>query len=754
MARLLIFGYIFLIFPGTSILGDNGEDLFEIPRLKNPILFDGKLDEPAWDELDPLPVFMYSPNYASSPSEKSEFYVTYDHEYLYLGGRLFYTEGATVIATSKKRDALDPGNDYLGILLDTFNDNENALGFQTSPTGLRSDFSIDNDAQAMFEFMPFNNSWNTFWDVKTTLEDSLWQVELRVPFSSLRFQDKDGQVIMGMTVWRYIASKQEIIISPLVSNKLGRFSPWKPSQAQKIVLHDVYRKNPLYITPYVLGGLEQYSEKNETALSYLTENDYKLNAGLDIKYGLTSNLTLDLTVNTDFAQVEADDQQVNLTRFSLFFPEKRQFFLERSSIFDFKTGFYDQLFYSRRIGLHEGEIVPIYGGVRLIGRQGKWDLGLMDMQTAANEYIDEDTDSLAMVESTNFGILRVRRQIFNPKTYIGSILTSKIDINGNYNLNIGMDGIFNLFSNDYLTLNYSHTFEGIELNNNQVLDHGKIYFDWARRTDVGFGYNFNFIRAGQFYNPEMGFEMFEDYTSGWAELRYGWVNNKPDKKILKHQFFVMSLLQKRNRDFNTDISFIAPGWFFSTKKGFSGFLTLMKNYENPLDTFELSDEVYFSPDVYRYTTWNGQFSTPANKLLALQAAWAIGTYYDGRILTLGPNRLTLRPSSSVNFSLDYQYNLIYISERQQRFVSHLARLRTEFTFSTKLSLMIFFQYTSHEKFGINNIRFRYNPREGNDLYLVYNEFYNTHLKREIPHLPFTDTRSILLKYTYTFLLNK
>ncbi len=192
---------------------------------------------------------------------------------------------------------------------------------------------------------------------------------MRIPLSSLRFQDLDGKVTMGLIVWRYIAHLNEFDTYPPIQQNWD-MSFFKPSQAQNVVFEGIESSRPLYITPYAIGGFGQENVLNDAETEWIRKDEPELNAGLDIKYGLTSNMTLDLTLNTDFAQVEADDQMINLTRFSLFFPEKRQFFLERASIFDFNTGVSNTLFYSRRIGLNEEEIIPIIGGARLIGRQG------------------------------------------------------------------------------------------------------------------------------------------------------------------------------------------------------------------------------------------------------------------------------------------------------------------------------------------------------------------------------------------------
>ena len=750
------------MFPFSILLASSVQDTLIIHKSEAVISFDGKCDEDAWTQVSPLPLLMYTPNHGNNPSEKSEIFVTYDDEYFYLAGRLYYANGAEIQATSKKRDAFDRGNDYLGILFDTFNDNENALCFETNPEGIRQDYSIANDGLPLMDGPPMNQAWNTHWEVKTTVENNIWQVEMRIPFSSLRFQDVNGNVKMGMTVWRYIANKQETDLFPLISDKFGRFGMMKPSQSIKILLKGVKRKNPVYVTPYVLGGFEQTHELNDAKNGYLRNDNPKLTAGLDLKYSLTSNLTLDLTANTDFAQVESDDQMVNLTRFDIFYPEKRQFFLERSSILEFNSGFNNVLFYSRRIGLHEGSIVPIYGGMRVIGRAGKWDIGALDMQTAGINYTIPDADSTYRVNSTNYGVMRLRRQVINPRSYAGGILTSKADINGNYNLNAGLDAILNVFGNDYITVNYAQTIDNHQPAEFNPWNSSKTYINWDRRTQVGFGYSFYLSHAGKYYDPQMGFEMSTDYSSSFSEVGYGWASNDETKSILRHRLFLINWIQKRNNGFGTDFWWIIPSWTIDTKKGYSGTIMLMNRYENPVDTFKLSDNAYFAPGVYRFLNLNTFFSTPQNKLFSLMAGVEVGTYYDGYILSLGsgmmtpggPSMITARLSSSLKLGLDYQYNIVNIPARNQHFESHLARIKTEFTFTTKLSLLMYFQYSSNDNFGIDNIRLRYNPKEGNDLYLVYNDGYNTSLDRFTPALPSFDTRTILLKYTYTFIFNK
>jgi hypothetical protein len=740
-----------LISAGTaSVSGQGGENYLEIPKMTGKINFDGICDEPLWDNLSNIPMTMFKPNHGSKPTERSDIFVTFDDEYLFIGARLSYQNGSTIRSTTKKRDGAEGGSDNFGILLDTFNDNENALCFETNPSGLRSDFTIGNDAQVPMGMMPFNRSWDTFWEVKTNIIDKVLHIEFRIPFTSLRFQETDGKVIMGMSIWRQISSKQEWTNFPDISNEFGNFGVWKPSQAHKIILEGIKRKNPVYIKPYLLGSFEQSHELNETATAYKVNNNPKLTAGLDVKYSLTSNITADLTLNTDFAQVEVDDQMVNLTRFSLFFPEKRQFFVERSSIFTIQTGYLDQVFYSRRIGLHEGEIVPIIGGARVVGRAGKWDFGFLDMQTTDFDYSDPDTDSVTHLYSANHGVLRLRKQVFNETSYAGGMVTSKIDAMGNYNINTTADMILNPFKNNYITTNYVHTFDNSVQYTGNPLNHAKFHFDWKNRATVGLNYDFTFARAGEHYDPRMGFEQMENYTQFFGQTGYGWVYNDENKKILRQSVMAWAWVNKDNDDWRTFLSTYSVGYNFTFKNGFGGWLDVFRHQDYLTEQFSLSDDVFFQAGSYNYYNFETGFTTPSNRLISFNYMLMMGEYYDGTYIDLTPAQVNFRISSNVNFGLSYRYSQVDIRDRDQHFKSHIVRLKSEFTFTTKLSLLMYFQYSSNEKFGVNNIRFRYNPREGNDLYLVFNGDYNTNLTRVYPELPAMNRTLFTIKYTYTF----
>ncbi len=328
--------------PPTAVL-----DILKLPRTERivirrvagPIALDGRIDEPGWAGLLPLCLVMQTPTFGEACSERTEALLGYDDEFIYVAGRLLDREPDKIQAPTRKRDAMVATSDWFGVLFDSFNDKENSLAFFTTPAGLRFDAAVFRDGQlGTTQDMPMNLSWNTFWDVAVARSGEGWFVEMRIPLSSLRFQAQGGDVVMGVTVFRWISRRNETDVFPAIPKNWGDMSAWKPSQAQETVWPGLRPRRPVYLTPYVLTGYEHTYELNDDETAYLEASGPKLELGLDFKYGLTGNLTFDATVNPDFAQVEADDVQVNLTRFSLFFPEKRLFFQERSSNFDYNMG--------------------------------------------------------------------------------------------------------------------------------------------------------------------------------------------------------------------------------------------------------------------------------------------------------------------------------------------------------------------------------------------------------------------------------
>ncbi|MDF1559869.1 MAG: DUF5916 domain-containing protein [Bacteroidales bacterium] len=709
---------------------------YHVPRLPVELNFDGIPDEAAWQIIDELPLHVLAPVFGAEPSEKTSLKIAYDDIYLYVGGFFYYDDPGDMRAVGKKRDYDMPTTDWLGVILDTYFDRENTVMFWTNPNGVRSEGTTKNDMADPIN--DYNFSWNTFWDVATSINDSGWSTEMRIPFSSLRFQTKENETVMGLTFVRYIPTAGEWLTFPVISPEIA-FSHMKASQTAPVILEGIRPKKTVYITPYVTGGMGQTNDLNEGGTGYKMSTKAKFDAGLDLKYSLTSNLTLDLTVNTDFAQVEADDQKINLTRFSLWFPEKRVFFLEKSDVFDFSFLGGNNLFYSRRIGLSEGHPVRIYGGARLTGRVNKWDLGIMDMQTAAFEEKPGE----------NFGVIRAKRSILNTNSYLGTMVTSRLGTDGSYNMAYGLDGQLKVIGDEYLTVRWAQSFENDSVNRIFDWSPSRLMLNWARRRQQGFAYDLVYTWSGDQFNPGIGFELKDNYH-GWRTItQYGWLPGEEASlryhKIMLTAYTFWNTATRLRETVNGMMT-----WSFEGKSGNSGNANINWFLEDIRDTLTLgNDQASVLPGRYSFAYISAAYNTNYAHALSASLTAEAGRFYDGTKISLYAAP-TINIGTDIDLGLTYYFDFVNFPGRNSRFVNHIAGLKGLWTFTTKTSLIAFIQYNTAIDRVVSNLRFRYNPREGNDFYLVWDEGLNSDPTREIPRLPLTSGRTILLKYTYTF----
>ncbi|MEX0945159.1 MAG: DUF5916 domain-containing protein [Balneolaceae bacterium] len=738
--RLLII-LIILNYTIVQTISAQTESPIPITRITEAIELDGLSDEPAWQSVEAFPMVMHEPIFRAEPSEKTVMLAAYDNDYFYFAMRAYDSEPDEIRGNVLFRDRFG-SDDYFEVMIDTFNDNENAVVFATNPAGIRRDVAISNDATGQVGSW-LNADFNTFWDVAVTVNEEGWFVEMRIPFSSLGFQEKDGEVIMGLSLHRIIVRKTERAIFPAIEPNTN-FAYLKPSRMQKVVLEGVESNSPVYVRPYVLGGFDRIATLQEGGSEYGFDHNRMTEAGLDVKYGLTNNLTLDLTLNTDFAQVEADDQQVNLTRFSLFFPEKRQFFQERSGLFEFRTGGQSRLFHSRRIGLTDsGEIVRILGGARVVGKVGAWDLGVLNMQT----------DDLGTQQSENFGAIRLRRQVFNPFSYAGAIATSRIGADGQYNMAYGVDGSFRLYGDDYFSFQWAHTLderEGANLDWSPDQS-GRFSGLYEKRLEDGIGYRTGLVWSGPDYNPGLGFIQRTDFTQMNQELSYTYRHSE-DSRFIRNSVEAEADIFYRNEDGSIETIELESEWSFLLKSGAEGSIGLKRTYEDLLVPFSLDENTIIREGDYTFYQVIADYSMSRAGLFRLRVNGQAGAFYDGNGYTI-----TVRPTWSVSphLELEGSYNFVSVrfSNRDQTFNSHLARLRLGVPFNTQISTNIYLQYNSVIDSFSTNARFRYNFSEGHDLWIVYNEEMNTVTRQfALPEMPRSKFRAFMVKYTYTFIL--
>ncbi|WP_437316486.1 DUF5916 domain-containing protein [Sorangium sp. So ce385] len=700
-----------------------------LSRLTGQVEIDGVVDEAAWQAIAPVPTIVYWPAFGSAPSEVTEIRVAYDDGHLYLGARLRDSDPSEVRANSLSRDE-DVGDDSVGLIVDPFNDDATALSFYTMPTGARVDGTITGDLASGEP----DWSWNGHWEAAARRTSDGWSAEMRIPFSTLGFQSETGRVTMGLSVVRWLARQNERHVWPHVPPKwFNAYS--KPSKLRDVALTGVVPRRALYITPYALVG---YSVSTPPEAAHRPVRDIETavyNAGVDAKYGVTSELTLDLTVNTDFAQVEADDEQINLTRFPLFAPEKRQFFLERAGIFEFKFNLSGdgRLFHSRRIGLAEGEPVAILGGARLAGRVGRWDIGALDMQTARSDALP----------SENFGVLRLRRQLDDPLSTVGGMLTSRVGLDGRYQLAYGLDSTVHVVADEFLTLKWAQSLRSArpaapdEAEPARPIDSGRAVALWERRRGEGFSYRAELSWAGDDFDPGMGFEPYQGYRSAEVYSSYSWLLDA-GSPVAEAWLDTRVQAYQRNSDDLIESALLSPMFGLTLASGDALEVLSRHRHEAVREPLVLDGGIEVPEGRYLFHRAGAWLTMPAARRLRCDVTLEGGEFYDGHsfsaLLSPGWN-----PSPHFSLGGDYQIEAIRFPARDVALDAHIARVRLKLAFDIHASLSAFLQYSSLTDRTSVNVRLRHHVREGTDLWLVYDERAGGETAHE---------RTLLLKYTH------
>ncbi|MBZ0198617.1 MAG: carbohydrate binding family 9 domain-containing protein, partial [Ignavibacteriaceae bacterium] len=442
-------------------------------RTINPPEIDGFVTDSVWQKAIPITDFtQHEPIPGNPPSFKTTVRILYDEDNIYVSFFCYDDEPSKIIARELKLDGKWSGDDNVAIFFDTFNDDRNAYWFGTNPLGMRDDILLTGNHG-------MNESWHGVWDVRSAATDSGWSTEMVFPFSTFKFYDIEKQ-IWGINFYRKIQRFNEEVQWEGYAANQNFFNP--AYGGTLLGIKGIKRGTPIYLKPFVTGG----AQLNADAKNYVHK------PGLDIKYGITETLSLDLTFNTDFAQVESDRARINLTRFPLFFPEKRDFFLEGSSVFSFSLGGNNNLFYSRRIGLSKGEEIPIIGGAKLVGRTKGAEIGIIDMQTSRK----------GIEPTTNYGVGRVKFDLLE-KSYAGFFIANKYSKEGFNRVYAGdAEFVFSDFLGDKNLIIGAGVAKSDEKNGMDNSWAGKIYIDYP--NDLIDQYmSYSFIQES--FNPSIGF---------------------------------------------------------------------------------------------------------------------------------------------------------------------------------------------------------------------------------------------------------
>ena len=670
-------------------------------RATGPLVLDGALDEAAWATAPMAQHFVQSDPREGQPATfDTEVRVLYDDDSLYFGVFAKDAEPSRIIVNDLKKDYNTEGSDGFRIILDTFHDERNGYQFVTNPAGAKWDAQVSNEGRET------NANWDGIWEVATRITETGWMAEIRIPFRTLKFNGADAQT-WGMNFERKV-------------RRLNEDSFWSPIPR----IYDITRVS-LAGTVDGLRGLrpgrnirvKPYALTSSNTVGRLgTDGDF--DAGLDVKYGVTSGLTWDFTVNTDFSQAEADEQQINLSRFSLFFPEKRDFFLENSGIFQFGAGGGGfggfggggdmRLFFSRRIGLSDaGAAVPILAGTRLTGRQGAYSIGVLNMQQR----------SLGAVPAANFTALRLRRDLL-ANSDIGAVLLNKEVDGPGFNRVAGLDANFRFGPSVSLNAYGAKTFSP----ETTVLPQGNDYtMRVAGRYDGRvWQTNGRFDTIGARFNDEMGFvpRLGVNNAFLFAGRRFrpalisSWVREiRPHWQVDSYIRQDGGGLESRNQDFHLPFAFQDGG---SMELGVNPHVEVVRS---PF-TINSSRGVRVNPGRYEFNEYFMFWNTNSAARVSFNNRYSIGRFYDGyrRAYTFGPS---VRLNENFNASLNLQINDIVVSTGS--FVSKLLTTRVNYNFNTKMFVNALVQYNSDNQQWTSNLRFNIIHRPLSDFFLVYNE---------------------------------
>jgi drug/metabolite transporter (DMT)-like permease len=701
-----------------------------LPRLTGPIRVDGRSDDAAWQSVATLPMTVYLPTFRGAPAERTDVRVAYDDDALYVVIDAWESHPGGVRASTMIRDDDGPG-DFVNVLLDTFGDRQNAVNFSTTPGGNRNDWTISNDAQSASSLSP---AWNGAWDLATRRDADGWHAEFRIPFSTLRFDARDGRVEFGLSVNRLASHSNERVTFPAIEPS-APLALWKPSRFQRVVVENIRASRSVRVTPYGVAGLQGMRAPDPASSPWA--RDDVLEAGGDLKVAVTPNVTLDLTANTDFAETEVDDQRVNLTRFPLLYPERRPFFVERSGTFEVRTGDTDLLFNSRRVGLTpSGEPVRLLGGARVVGQVRGWDIGVFDAQTGRTPAGTRE----------NLGVLRVRRGVLNARSWVGMMLTSRIASDSSQ-MALGADGDVYLGGDDYISFSLAALAGDVGAGPDRgILPRGAMRLLAERRRNRGLWYRTGLSTTGARYAPALGYVERSDAVRPAAEFGYGRVVTGAGHVVRSS---LATSFAYRNAAETFEGSTATAAVALELPGG--GVWTLMATHQNDDLLLPFTPTTGTSVPAGRHTAVFAQLAltAPTGPRAVVGGSLRAGEYYDGSLysLLLTPE---WRASAHLRVAAELQLDRLDFPVRGQREWSKLVRLRVLASASPRLSLSAVVQANSLAHLATANLRLRYNMREGHDVWVVYSHHENLDRNRINPPAPGTARAGLLVKYTRSF----
>ncbi len=691
--------------PDVSAPYDAGRPMVRAIRLTELLRLDGTLDERVYQTAPSASEFVQQvPKDGMAATEKTDVWVMFDAENLYIAARCWDSAPPEKwVADEYRRDTVQlKQNDGFGVALDTFYDRRNGFAFYTNPFGARADYAITD------EVADFN--WNPVWDVRPGRFDGGWTVEMQVPFKSLRYKSGSEQV-WGVQFRRIVRRKNEwAYLTRVPSSVAGPIGLTKVSFGGNLTGLDLPAANTnVELKPYATS--RSTTDLTKTPAIW---NKGATDIGVDAKYGVTASLTADFTYNTDFADVEVDQQQVNLTRFSLLFPEKREFFLEGGGLFDFgraTSGLLQRpvatapiLFFTRRIGVESGGVVPVDFGARLTGKVDRWSIGALNIQTGDSPTVN--------VPATNFTALRVKRNVLR-RSSIGAIFTNRSHSSASpgsnqvYGVDTGLS-----FAQDFNFSGYLARTRTPGLTGNDTSYQAELAYVPDR-----YGFQFAHLFVGDDFNPEVGFLQRSDFRSTFVAARF---SPRP-----------RSIQSVRKFTFQGNLNYISNGaGALETRQEQAQFITELensdqltleatRNYELLVRPFAIARNVTIPVGAYPFSGSLVSYMLGAQRRLSGTVSMERGNFYSGTITALGfaTGRFAVTP----RFSLEPSARVNRVVLPQGRFTTKLFLNRADYAFTTRMFVSTLLQYNSANRQFSTNLRFRWEYRPGSEFFFVYTD---------------------------------
>jgi hypothetical protein len=668
---------------------------------------DGVLDDEVYQLVPASSGFIQQePKEGAPATDDANVWVLYDDNNLYISARLFQDPKA-IVATEMRRDSRElTRNDNFALVLDTFLDHRSAFFFYMSAAGGMFDGLITEESQN-------NREWNTVWDGRTGRFEGGWTAEFSIPFRSLRYAPGRDQT-WGINFRRIMIAKNELHTLAPVPASYGPAGVQRMSLAATLTGLQVPTAGRNFeIKPYALSSVT-----TDKLTSPAKSNDPKGNIGFDMKYGVTRGLNLDVSYNTDFAQVEDDEQQVNLTRFSLFFPERRDFFLEGQGIFTFggvrldgtsSGGNVPILFFGRRIGLTNGRPIPLTAGARLTGRVGAYSIGALNVETGSDENVG--------AVDTNFSVVRVKRD-FLKRSQIGFIATNRsVALGGpDSNQTLGFDSQLAPYQQMVINTYYakSHT-------SDKTGDDASYRLQFEYPADR-YGLQLEHLTVEKNFNPEVGFLRRENFRRNFAEARFSPRPNRDHWKAIRKFTYQGSLEYITDTGGHLESRETQLQFQTALANSDQGTIEYTQNYEFLPEAFEISKGITLPVGGYTFDNLKAQYGFGPQRQVSGTVTVNRGTFYDGDRTSAEysgkvqfGSRLTLEPKVSIN----------WVDLSEGSFTTKLYSTRASVTFSPRMALGALIQYNSSAATVAANLRFHWEYQPGSDFFVVFNEGHDT-----------------------------